>query len=149
MTRECAPPLVRDQEIGATRAVLVAMCVLLAGCGRTGENAARAELRALDQGRITGTKGTMETLARALSAYAIDQGGYPRGSSIRDAVAALTPAFLPSPVGTDEWGNPFGYQSDTRSFTLTSAGADGRAATADDIVLVDGTFTHLPAPVAP
>ncbi|SRR5213593_3982906 len=147
MTRDNTKRFVRTRDIGPPVATLVAMLVLLAGCGRAGENVSREVLRAIDQGKVTGTKGTMETLSRALSAYAIDRGGYPRGSSIRDAVAALTPAFLVSPVGADEWGNPFGYQSDTRSFTITSAGADGRVGTADDIVLADGRFTYLPAPV--
>lgn len=131
----------------------LATCVLIlitvlpaAGCGRAGEDASREVLRAIDQGGIVGTKGTMETLARALSACAVDKGGYPQGASIDQAVAVLVPAFLPAAVTTDAWGNTLAYRSDTRSFTLTSPGADGRAGNDDDLVMTDGRFTQLPAP---
>jgi hypothetical protein len=121
----------------------------LAGCGRRGEQMGHEVLRSLDQGKIVGTKGTMETYARALSACALDRGGYPQGSSIEQAHAVLSPAFLAFPPGVDAWGHPFAYQSDGRSFTLTAPGADGRAGTDDDLVMVDGTFTRLPAPSRP
>jgi hypothetical protein len=119
-----------------------------AGCGGggAGEQYSRELLHALDQGKVIGTKGNMETLSRALSAYSIDRGGYPPGSTIQQATAALVPAFLPSAVATDAWGNTFDYRSDGRSFTLTAPSADGRAGTDDDLVMVDGRFTHLPAP---
>ncbi len=96
------------------------------GCGRAGEQAAGEVLHALDQGKVVGTKSTMETLGRALA-----------------------PAFLPSAVTVDAWGNDFVYASGGASFTLTSPGADGRTGTADDIVMTDGRFTQLPSPAAP
>jgi hypothetical protein len=132
--------------------VLVAAIAALpgvAGCGRRGEDLGREVLHAVDQGKVIGTRGTMETYARALSAYALDRGGYPAGASLQAATAALSPAFLASPPGVDAWGFAFEYQSDGRSFTLTAPGADGRAGTADDLVMVDGRFTRLPAPAAP
>jgi hypothetical protein len=125
--------------------VIVLASLPAAACGRAGEDASREVLHAIDQGKIAGTKGTMETLGRALAAYAVDKGGYPQGSSILQAAAALVPAFLPSAVTTDTWGNALAYQSDTRSFTLTSPGADGRIGSADDLVMTDGRFTQLPA----
>jgi len=118
------------------------------GCGRAGENAAGEVLHALNQGKVVGTKSTMETLGRALAAYSVDRGGYPQGTSMQQASAALVPAFLPSAVTIDSWGNTFAYESGGAGFTLTSPGADGRLGTADDFVMTDGRFTQLPSPGA-
>jgi hypothetical protein len=146
-SRRAAPP-------GAARAARLrlpaALGLLLAaaGCGRAGEDYSREVLRALDQGKVTGTRATMETLGRALTACSLDRGGYPQGT-MREAAAALTPAYLAAPATVDAWGNQVLYRSDSRSFTLTSPGADGRAGTADDIVMVDGRFTQVPAATVP
>jgi len=86
----------------------------------------------------------MENFGKALTSYSMDRGGYPQGQSIQDADSALVPAFLPSAVTTDAWGNTMSYTSDSRSFTLTSPGADGRLGNADDMVMTDGRFTQLP-----
>ena len=131
----------------AARAVVIAICLPALACG-AGDQAAHDVLHAIDQGKILGTRGTMENLGKALASYAMDRGGYPKGSSIRDASAALVPAFLPSAVTADAWGNTFAYTSDERGFTLTSPGADGRTGSADDLVMTDGRFTQLPAPPA-
>jgi hypothetical protein len=128
---------------------LVALPLLLLACDKAGEHAAHDVLHALDQGKVIGTRGTMENLGKALTTYEMDRGGYPQGSSIQEATVALVPAFLPSPVTVDAWGNTLIYQSDTKSYTLTSPGGDGRVGSADDMVLTDGHFTQLPAPAAP
>lgn len=130
----------------ATAALAAVLALAAAGCGNTTEQYSRDVLHALDQGKLTGTRGTMETIGRALSAYAVDRGGYPAGGSAREMLAALSPAFLPMPQVADAWGNELGYQSDTRSYTLTSPGADGRIGSDDDVVMVEGRFTQLPRP---
>jgi hypothetical protein len=130
-------------------AILLAALLLAGACGKAGEQASRDVLHAIEQGKLIGTRGTMENVAKALAAYAVDRGAYPGGSSIREATAALVPAFLPSATPVDAWGNALVYQSDTRSLTLTSPGADGRVGSADDLVMTDGRFTHLPAAPAP
>ena len=121
--------------------LLVAGCL---GCGKSGEDYSRQVVRALDQGKVIGTKGSMETLARALSAYAIDHGGYPQGATLQSALQALVPAHLPVPVSTDAWNHPLGYRSDGRSYTLTAPGQDGSIGTDDDLEMTDGQFTKLP-----
>jgi len=128
--------------------VLISALLFSTACGRAGEQAAQDVLHAIDQGKVIGTRGTMETIGKALTTYAMDHGGYPQGSSIQEATAALVPAFLPSAATVDAWGNTLVYQSDTRSFTLTSPGADGRTGSADDMVMTDGRFTQLPSPSA-
>lgn len=130
----------------AMLAVLVVAVLSAAGCGRAGENVSREVLHAIDQGKVTGTKGNMETLARAIEASAVDRGGYPQGASIDQATSVLVPTYLPGAVTTDAWGNTFLYRSDGRSFTLTSPGADGRAGSDDDVVMTDSRFTRLPTP---
>jgi hypothetical protein len=149
-TGSCARTTVRGTRGGplALAAALVGL-VLSAACGRGGEQAAHDVLHALDQGKVIGTRGSMENIGKALTSYSMDHGGYPQGASIQDATAALVPAFLPSPVTVDAWGNTLAYQSDARSFTLTSPGADGRVGTADDMVMTDGRITQMPSPTAP
>lgn len=128
--------------------VLAAAGVLLIGiqfgCGDAGEEMAETTLRAIDQGKITGTRGTMEALGRALQAYAVDKSEYPRGGSLADAMEALVPAHLRAPVEIDAWGRAFTYEGDGESYTLTSAGPDGRFGSGDDIVLIDGRFSAAP-----
>lgn len=128
--------------------VLLAILLFVAACGKAGDQAARDVLHAIDQGKLIGTRATMENIGKALTTYSMDRGGYPQGSSIQEAGAALVPAFLPSPVTVDAWGNTLAYRSDARSFTLTSPGADGSIGSADDLVMTDGRFTQLPGPPA-
>ncbi len=145
------PNTVREVTRGAGPVALLVMfttALFLLACGKTGEQAAHDVLHAIDQGKLIGTRGTMENIGKALTTYAMDRGVYPQGTSIQEATAALVPAFLPSAVTIDAWGNTLVYQSDTRSFTLTSPGADGRIGSADDMVMTDGRFTQLPAPGA-
>ena len=115
------------------------------GCGNTGEEYAQEVLHALDQGKVIGTRGTMETVGRALSVYQLERGEYPRAMSMQGALAELSPAYLRGSTMTDAWGNAFEYRSDGESFTLTAPGFDGRVGTSDDIEMVDGTITKVPA----
>ncbi|MGH9748363.1 MAG: type II secretion system protein GspG [Candidatus Polarisedimenticolia bacterium] len=141
----CAGPI-------TTAIVAVSLVTLLllptGGCGRAGEEYSREVLHAIDQGKLTGTRGTMEAFGRTLQAYSIDHGGYPVGGTLQDAVRALSPAFVSTPVTTDAWGNDLSYESTGHSYTLTSPGADGRPGSPDDVVMTDGRFTRQPAPDA-
>ncbi|MFQ5876952.1 MAG: type II secretion system protein GspG [Acidobacteriota bacterium] len=121
---------------------------LLAACGKAGEEYSREVLHALEQGRLVGTRGTMETVARALEAYRLERGAYPRGATMREAVSALSPAYLRSPSAVDAWGRTLDYRSDGDTYTLTSPGPDGRSGSGDDLVMVDGAFTNSPPPGA-
>lgn len=114
------------------------------GCGKTGEDYARQVVGALDQGKVIGTQGSMETLARALSTYAVDHGGYPQAATLQSALGALVPSYLRAPVSTDAWNHPLSYRSDGRGYTLTAPGQDGVIGTDDDLEMIDGRFTRLP-----
>jgi|SRR5437867_4059693 len=128
--------------------LLIGLLLGSTACGRAGERAAQDVLHAIDQGKLVGTRGSMESVGKALTTYAMDRGGYPQGASIQEASAVLVPTFLPSPVTVDAWGNTLIYSSDGRSFTLTSPGGDGRVGGDDDLVMTDGRFTRLPGPPA-
>ncbi len=138
--------MTREMPVLAIAALVLVAPVV--ACGKSGEEVAKNVLHAIDQGKLVGTKGTMETLGTALRSYSVDHGGYPKTGSLQEAMTALIPAFLVAPVGPDAWGNPFDYRSDGTSFTLTSPGQDGVLGNADDVEMVDGRFTRLPAPGA-
>ena len=121
----------------AWSALLLTLAVL--GCGDAGERAAGQMLDALERGKITGTKGTMETIAQGLRAYAVDHSGYPEADSIEALMAELVPAHLRASVTLDAWGRPLSYRGGGGSFTLTSSGQD-RNSSSDDIVMIDGRF---------
>src|SRR5262245_52593994 len=44
----------------------------VAACGHAGERAAQDVLHAIDQGKVVGTRGTMENLGKALTSYSMD-----------------------------------------------------------------------------
>lgn len=115
-----------------------------AGCGDTTERAAVQMVTALDRGKVTGTRGTMETIATGLRVYAVDHSGYPETDSLDDAMAALVPAHLRAPIDSDAWGRRLSYRGEQESYRLSSSGQDGEFGTADDIVLEDGRFTASP-----
>ena len=127
---------------GAVMAFLVA--VSMAGCGDSAEQAAVGMVQALDDGKVTGTRGTMQTIATGLQAYAIDRSGYPKTESLDEMMSELVPAHLRGPVKMDAWGRSFSYHGSDDTYTLISAGTDGSIGTGDDIVLVDGRFTESP-----
>ena len=131
---------------GAIGVVAVGLIALAFGCGKTGEQYAVQVVRAVDQGKVTATRSDMETIGRALEAVTVDRGGYPAGSTIQDAMAAIVPTRMRLAVTADAWGRSLEYRSDGRTYTLTSAGSDGADGTDDDLVLSDGRFTQLPAP---
>lgn len=119
---------------------IVLLAVAALGCGDSGERAAGQMLDALDRGKITGTKGTMETIAQGLRTYSVDHSGYPEADSIEALMAELVPAYMRVAVTLDAWGGPISYQGEEESFTLVSSGQDGNSGTGDDIVMIDGRF---------
>lgn len=127
---------------GPSCAALLLMCGSMLNCGDAGERAATEALRSLELGKVTGTRGSMEAIARALQAYALDHSGYPVDGTFDEAVQRLFPAHLRAPIRADAWGHPFTYRSDGASFTLASPGPDERPGTDDDIVMIDGRFVE-------
>jgi len=147
-------PLRRDRHaagrvVGPILGVAILLAVILAGCGDAGEKAAGQMIEALERGKITGTRGTMETIAQALRAYSVDHSGYPEVQTIDAVMAELVPAQLRAAVTLDAWGRPLSYRGEEDSFTLSSSGQDGTSGTSDDIVMIDGRFETMAAPGGP
>jgi len=140
---------VRDAAAGVFSPILgiaILLAAFLPGCGDAGEKAAGEMIGALDRGKITGTRGTMETIAQGLRAYSVDHSGYPEVQTIDALMAELVPAHLRAAVILDAWGHPFSYRSEGDSFTLVSSGQDGTSGTSDDVVMIDGRFETIAAP---
>jgi len=88
------------------------------------------------------TEAVRFALTKELGAYRSHCGAYP---STEQGLAALfaKPAGAPAswkgpylegrPPVRDAWGRDFAYRSDGRTYTLASAGEDGRFGTDDDI----------------
>ena len=134
---------VRETVGGGVRSMggfIVLLAVAALGCGDSGERAAGQMLDALDRGKITGTKGTMEAIAQGLRTYSVDHSGYPEADSIDALMAELVPAYMRVAVTLDAWGGPISYRGEGDSFTLVSSGQDGNNGTSDDIVMIDGRF---------
>lgn len=137
-------PGTRHRQAAVHLAIGALLIAGFLGCGKTGEEYAHQVVDALDQGKIIGTKGSMENLARALSTYAVDHGGYPVAADLQNALGELVPSYLRVPVRVDAWNHPLIYRSDGRSYTLTASGQDGVIDTEDDLEMTDGQFTRLP-----
>ncbi len=127
-----------------TMALLLA--ALLPACGRgddpsVAEEAAAAAARGVDQAKQERTLGRLEALRGALERYRIDHGSYPAGGSLDAIGPALSPLYLPRLESLDAWGNPMSYAATDDSYTVISAGDDGRAGTPDDLVMRDGAIS--------
>jgi hypothetical protein len=77
----------------------------------------------------------LETLAKALEAFRGGRGFYVESKNQAILVDFLSPNYLQSVIRLDPWRHPYGYEGTRDSFTLRSAGADGKENTSDDIVL--------------
>ena len=110
---------------------------------------------ALDKSKQRATVADMRTLARALEAYAVDNGYLPDDSG---GIQGVEPLLIPYQINvvptTDHWGNLYDYESDRENYSLQSFGKDGvdgtdityatRTDFTLDIVLADGRFTASP-----
>ena len=80
-----------------------------------------------DAERARWTMADMRTLAIALAAYHQDNGKYPAGATLDQAISSVEPIYVRHAPRKDAWGTGFRYISDKdlSGFTLVSAGADG------------------------
>ncbi|HET6278384.1 MAG TPA: type II secretion system protein GspG [Candidatus Polarisedimenticolia bacterium] len=147
--RQCEFGAAAGVRSGVTAGIAMVLALAVSGCGDAGEQAAGQMIDALDRGKVTGTRGTMETIAQGLRAYSVDHSGYPEVQTIEALMAELVPAHLRAPVTSDAWGRPFSYQGGSDGFTLASSGQDGSSGTGDDVVMIDGRFEAMAAPGGP
>jgi ribonuclease HI len=112
---------------------------------RTGDN--RWEdldmlVRALNTEKSARARAEMETLSTALEAFRRERGFYVVAKDERTLVDQLSPRYLARIVRVDPWQRPYLYEGTTSSFTLRSAGADGKENTPDDIVVQNSPVTQ-------
>jgi hypothetical protein len=79
-----------------------------------------------DTERARWTMGDMVSWRICFAAYKQDHGKYPEVKSAEEAKAAFEPIYVAHLPMTDAWGNAYAVQSDANSFTVVSAGSDGK-----------------------
>ncbi|HEY0379366.1 MAG TPA: type II secretion system protein GspG [Pyrinomonadaceae bacterium] len=76
----------------------------------------------------------LETLATALESFRRERGFYVVARDERVLEDHLNPRYLARVLRVDPWHKPYLYEGVRDSYTLRSAGPDGKEDTADDIV---------------
>ena len=77
----------------------------------------------------------LDLLGKALEQYHRKRGSYVEAKSGAVLVDFLSPLHLNNIIRLDPWRHPYIYEGSRDSFTLRSAGPDGKENTADDVVL--------------
>ncbi len=86
------------------------------------------------------TAGLLQRLADGVAAYQREQGAYPTTDEIATLLDFIAPRYLGDPVRFDWWGTQFSYRGTATSYRLSSAGADRKNGTKDDIELENGVL---------
>jgi hypothetical protein len=108
---------------------------------RTGDNRwedVEQLVRAVNMEKAERARAELETLATALEAYRRERGFYVVAKGERSEgtlVDHLNPRYLARVIRVDPWHQPYLYEGERDSYTLRSAGADGKENTPDDVVL--------------
>jgi hypothetical protein len=79
-----------------------------------------------DAERARWTMGDMVSWRICFAAYKQDHGKYPEVKSVEEAKAAFEPVDIAHLPVTDAWGRAYAVESNANSFTVASAGADGK-----------------------
>jgi hypothetical protein len=96
----------------------VSLGTLVAAANEEKARRARADLRAM---------------ARALEEFYSERHAYVVSDSQAVLMDHLSPRYLKRVIRLDPWNRPYQYRGDSGSFMLSSAGADGKENTPDDI----------------
>lgn len=95
--------------------------------------------RALDAEKARRAAADLRALAAGVEAYRRDRGFYPEAETVADLVDRITPLFAPEVIRVDPWQQPYFYSLSPAGYRLGSPGPDGRAGSADDVVLDGAT----------
>ncbi|HJR09404.1 MAG TPA: type II secretion system protein GspG [Pyrinomonadaceae bacterium] len=91
--------------------------------------------RALNAEKLARARADLETLAAALEEYRRARGFYVVADSASALVDHLNPRHTHAYIRFDPWHRPYEYEGTRERFTLRSNGADGKANTADDVMI--------------
>jgi Type II secretion system (T2SS), protein G len=81
------------------------------------------------------THGDMHSWRIVLDAYKQDYNAYPTASNLQTVRPMFEPVYIRTLPLHDAWGNDYRFESTAETYKLTSAGADGKFGSEDDIVL--------------
>jgi hypothetical protein len=108
---------------------------------RTGDNRwddVEALVRAVNTEKAERARAELETLATALEAFRRERGFYVVAKAEGALVDHLNPRYLARIIRIDPWHKPYLYEGERDSYTLRSAGADGKENTPDDVIIRKG-----------
>ena len=92
-------------------------------------------VKALNAEKTSRARAELESIATALESFRRDRGSYLESKSEATLIDNLNPHYLARVIRVDPWHQPYEYEGTHTSFVLRSAGPDGKANTADDVVL--------------
>ena len=95
-------------------------------------------VKALNVEKTARARAELELIATALESYRRERGSYLEEKSEARLVDLLNPRYLARVIRVDPWHQPYEYEGQANTFVLRSAGPDGKANTADDILLTSG-----------
>ncbi len=92
-------------------------------------------VRALNAEKTSRVRAELETIATALEAFHREHGSYVEAKTEAALIDFLSPRYLNRVIRIDAWHRPYEYEGSRDSYVLRSLGPDGKAGTADDVVL--------------
>jgi hypothetical protein len=98
-----------------------------------------ALVRALDAEKRARARTDLDALAAALEAYRRERGFYVVADTSAVLVDQLNPRYTAAIIRIDPWHHPYEYAGTPTGFVLRSVGPDGKANTADDLVVNNTT----------
>ncbi len=81
------------------------------------------------------TRADLNSLKTAIETFKKERGRLVPAANIVELTDALAPTYMASVIRLDAWGHELIYAVTPQGYRLSSAGPDGKAGTADDIVL--------------
>ena len=92
-------------------------------------------VKALNAEKTARARAELESIATALELYRRERGFYVEAENAVALIDHLNPRFLTRVIRVDPWHQPYSYEGTRGSFTLRSAGPDGKPNTADDVTV--------------
>lgn len=122
----------------------LALLLLAAGCGKSGQEYAANVGETIDRGRAMSVRGDMQKIAAAITSYVTQEADLPELSDVHALAEVLEPAYARRVPREDPWGTEYRFESDGSGYRMQSAGQDRSWDSDDDLVMEDGQMTQLP-----
>jgi hypothetical protein len=90
---------------------------------------------AVDQIKRSTATDELSTIAKALDSFRRERGYFVVSDNESVLIDHLSPKYLPRVIREDPWHRPYAYEGQQDRYSLRSLGPDGKANTADDIVV--------------